>query len=322
MSIIKFIKNWTLPIAMLAGALSYFVYVNIHALDSTHAIVNQCISIVQPALLFAMLFVSFCKVSPRELRPHAWMLKLLGIQVIPFVLLGIWIILCPEMPGRVIIESAMICLICPTATAASVVTMKLKGDSSIVVSYTCIINIVTALLVSVIVPFLHETNNPDISFTTSFLIITGKIFPLLILPLVFAWGVRFLFPRFHRFIKSKTNLAFYLWAVSLALAIAVTTKAIAKSDESIYNLIGIAAASLICCLLQFIVGRLIGRKYGCVIACAQSLGQKNTVFAIWMGYTFMNPVTAMAGGFYSVWHNAVNSYQLWKERKKERKETE
>lgn len=317
MDIIKFIRNWTLPIAMLAGVLSYFIYINIHALDNTHMLANKAISIVQPALIFAMLFVSFCKISPRELRPHSWMLKMLGIQVIPFVLLGLWTILFPQIQGRVIIESAMICLICPTATAAAVVTMKLKGDSSIVVSYTCIINMVTALMVSAVVPFLHEANNPDMTFTTSFLLITGKIFPLLILPLISAWAVRFLFPRFHSFIKSRPNLAFQLWSVSLALAIAVTTKAIVNSKESIYNLIGIAVASLACCLLQFAAGRIIGRKYGCKIACAQSLGQKNTVFAIWMGYTFLNPVTAMAGGFYSLWHNAVNSYQLWKERKKE-----
>ena len=52
----------------------------------------------------------------------------------------------------------------------------------------------------------------------------------------------------------------------------------------------------------------------------QSLGQKNTVFAIWMGYTFFTPVTAVAGGFYSVWHNIVNSWQLYRQRKREEAE--
>ena len=53
-----------------------------------------------------------------------------------------------------------------------------------------------------------------------------------------------------------------------------------------------------------------GTHYGDRITVAQSLGQKNTVFAIWMGYTFLTPVTSIAGGFYSVWHNVYNSYQL------------
>ncbi len=28
----------------------------------------------------------------------------------------------------------------------------------------------------------------------------------------------------------------------------------------------------------------------------------------------MNPVTAVAGGMYSIWHNLINSWQLYKKR--------
>ena len=126
----KFLRNWTLPISMLTGILSYFIYTGIHALDGTHAFMLRFIEVFQPLLLFCMLFVSFCKVAPGELRPHRWMLKLLGIQVGSFTLMGLFIALLPNVPGRVVIESAMICMICPTATAASVVTTKLHGNPS------------------------------------------------------------------------------------------------------------------------------------------------------------------------------------------------
>ena len=135
-SIIRFIKNWALPISMLVGVVSYFVYVNIHALDHTHQLMNDIISVVQPGLIFMMLFFAFCKVEPKALRPHGWQLKLIGIQTIAFILLATPIILFPTISGRVIIESAMICMICPTATAASVVATKLHGNTSCVVSYT------------------------------------------------------------------------------------------------------------------------------------------------------------------------------------------
>ena len=69
MPIIRFIKNWTLPIAMLAGALSYFIYTGIPALEPTKPYVARFIDILQPTLIFAMLFITFCKVNPRELRP-------------------------------------------------------------------------------------------------------------------------------------------------------------------------------------------------------------------------------------------------------------
>ena len=80
---------------------------------------------------------------------------------------------------------------------------------------------------------------------------------------------------------------------------------------------GLAVVSLVCCALQFWLGRKIGRHYNDAVSAGQALGQKNTVLAIWMGYTFFTPVTAVAAGFYSVWHNVVNSWQLYQQRKKE-----
>ena len=304
-----------LPIAMAVGAASYYIYVSIPALDATHEVVLKAISYVQPTLLFCMLFVSFCRMGIRELKPRAWMLKLLAIQVVSFVAMGLLVVWMPQMPSRVVVESAMICMICPTATAAAVVTTRLHGNANVVVSYTCLINLAVSLVVPAMVPFLHESATPGMTFEISFLLILAKVFPLLIMPLVVAWLVRRLFPRFHAFILRQPNLAFNLWAVSLSLAIGVSVKALVHSEESLWNMVGIAIASLLCCLLQFVLGRLIGRKHGEPVAGTQSLGQKNTVFAIWMGYTFLNPVTALAGGFYSLWHNLVNSWQLWRVRK-------
>ncbi len=303
-------SSLTLPIAILTGIIGYFVYVNIHALDFTHHTVNQIIAYIQPALLFAMLFVSFCKVSPKDLKPRRWMMKLLGIQVLSFVMMGILIICIPDIANKAVIESAMICMICPTATAASVVTTKLKGNPSTVVSYTCLINFSAALVIPIIISFTHE-GAQEYDFITSFTLILGKVFPLLILPLLCAWFVRFMLPNFHRKILNQNNLAFNLWAIALTLAIAITMKAIMHSNNSIFEMICIAIASLLTCLIQFYLGRKIGMRHHEPIAGAQSLGQKNTIFAIWMGYTFLDPVTAMAGGFYSVWHNVINSWQLW-----------
>ena len=78
---------------------------------------------------------------------------------------------------------------------------------------------------------------------------------------------------------------------------------------------GIAAVSLACCILQFQAGKSIGRKYNAATTAGQALGQKNTVLAIWIGYTFMTPVTSVAGGFYCIWHNAYNSWQLYRKGK-------
>ena len=66
----------------------------------------------------------------------------------------------------------------------------------------------------------------------------------------------------------------------------------------------------------------IGARYNDKITAGQSLGQKNTVLAIWMGYTFFTPITSIVGGFYSIWHNVINSYQLYEKKKMDAKRLE
>lgn len=311
--LLRFFKDWMLPIAMVLGALAYFVARRIPVMAANSELVLDIISVVQPVLIFAMLFISFCKVNPNELRLRRWHGWLLLIQVCCFALLSLLLICIPSLPGSVVVEGAMICLICPTATAALVVTNKLGGDTAGVTTYTTLINLVVAIVVPALVPLVHP--NPNQTFLSSFFLIMGQVFPMLICPLFAAMLVRWLFPKFHKIILTCKDLAFYIWSVSLSIAIAVTVHNMANSEESFVYEIGLGVVSLLSCIFQFAVGHQLGKRYGCPISAGQSLGQKNTILIIWMGYTFFTPVSSVAGGFYSVWHNVYNSWQLYQKRK-------
>ena len=323
-----------LPIAMVTGASIYLLYrVMPESVHHAGPFLSGLVSTLQPLLIFSMLFLTFCRIEPKDLKPHRWHWWLLLIQGGFFTVLGflsLWMM--KSAPGDyhdkvVLIESAMLCLICPTATAAAVVTRKLGGDVAGITTYTVLINLVTALLVPLIVPMMHPMQGMD--FWTAFSIIVAKIFPLLIFPCLAAWLVRYLAPRVHQKLLAVPDLAFYLWAVALTLAITVTTKSIVQSTMSVGLLLFMALISLACCILQFAVGRFVGSRYKPrrpdasleveargkavrTVTAGQSLGQKNTVFAIWMGYTFMTPETAIVGGLYSIWHNIYNSWQLYR----------
>ena len=69
---------------------------------------------------------------------------------------------------------------------------------------------------------------------------------------------------------------------------------------------------MIACISQFLVGRSIGTKLDNTISGGQGLGQKNTILAIWMAQTYLNPVASVAPGAYILWQNIVNSYQVWR----------
>ena len=313
-SILRFARDWTLPISMISGALAYFAWVNIPGHEDYNGLVNRVIALVQPIFIFAMLFVSFCKVKIVDFTLKWWHLWLLLFQVGVFTVLAVAAMLITNYDAEVVVQSAMLCMICPTATAAAVVTSRLGGNQATLVSYTMMINLAAAVAVPVVVPLVHTGEHME--FLPALWAILVKVFPLLICPLFLASLVRNLLPRFHAMILQAKDLAFYLWAVSLALAIGVSVKSLVHTTVSVWCQAGIAVASLLTCVVQFGFGKYVGTKEGERISAGQACGQKNTVFAIWLGYTFMDPVTALAGGFYSIWHNVINSYQLYKKRKK------
>ena len=313
---LNFLKNWTLPIAMLAGALGYFVFANFTFLEPTKPFVNTFIAYITPFLIFAQLLLTFCKVDWRELMPSPWHGWLLLFQVVSASALAALLIFIP-MDGsyREVFEAAMVCLICPTATAAAVITGKLGGSASSLTTYTLLSNILAAIAVPLIFPLVEP--HADITFFTAFLKILGKVFPLLLFPFFLALFFRYVLPKVHHFLLGFHDLAFYLWGMALAIVTGQTVKSLMTSDVSGSVQILIALAGFITCALQFYLGKRIGTIYKDRISAVQALGQKNTVLAIWMAYTYLDPVSSVGPGSYVLWQNIFNSWQLWKKRKKE-----
>ena len=222
-----------------------------------------------------------------------------------------------DVAYREVFEGAMVCLICPTATAAAVITGKLGGSVSALTTYTLLSNILAAVAVPLLFPLLEP--HADLSFFTAFLKILSKVFPLLLCPFFAAWLIRLYLPKIHQWLLNMHDLAFYLWAVALTIVTAQTFKSLVESDTPASVKILIALAGLFACAVQFLLGKKIGAHYHDRISAGQALGQKNTVLAIWMAYTYLDPVSSLASGSYVLWQNIINSYQLWKKRKKEGK---
>lgn len=219
---------------------------------------------------------------------------------------------------REVFEGAMVCLICPTATAAAVITGKLGGNAGSLTTYTLLSNILAAIVVPLLFPIIEV--HTDISFLDACSRILVKVFPLLLCPFILACLLRAFLPKVREFLANFSNLAFYLWGVALAIVSGQTIRSLVNSDAAGYVKLLIALAGLIACCLQFYFGKRIGGHYGERISGGQALGQKNTVLAIWMAYTYLNPLSSVGPGSYVLWQNIINSYQLWKKRKKEVKD--
>ncbi|MBE6339966.1 MAG: transporter [Bacteroidales bacterium] len=296
---------------MLAGVLIYLAFAHIALLAPTKPVVHRIDAFLTPALIFMQLLLTFCKVNPRDFSFRPWHFILLTFQLVSSVL--VYVLLRPL--GEIVAQGAMVCLICPTATAAAVITDKLGGNAGSLVTYTFLVNILAAVFVPIFFPIVNPT--AEMSFLHSFLLILSKVFPLLICPFLLAQFFRFLLPAIHSWLRLHASAAFYIWAVALAMVMGKTAKSICDHDGGNAILFVLAVVSLAICAMQFALGKYVGTRYNDRISGGQALGQKNTVLAIWMSYTYLLPVTSVAPGAYVLWQNIINSYQLWKRRKKQ-----
>lgn len=309
--LLRFFKTWTLPISMMTGVIGYLIFAHVTLLEPTRPFLSNLVAILTPSLIFAQLLLTFCKITVRELRPSPWHGWLLLIQLVSTLLISTLLLRIPMTEAyKSLFEGVMVCLICPTATAAAVITGKLGGSASSLTTYTLLSNLLAATVVPLLFPLVEPHTN--LGFFAAFLKILGKVFPLLLFPFFLAILLRRFLPSVHQFLIGLKDLAFYLWAFALAIVTGQTVSSLVNSEATISMEILIGLGGLLTCTFQFYWGKRIGTKYHDRISAGQALGQKNTVLAIWMAYTYLNPISSVAPGSYVLWQNMFNSWQLWK----------
>lgn len=313
--LLDFLKEWTLPVAMVAGTVIYFIFAFIPALDGGAAFFGPIIDDIFPLFMFLILFVTFCKVDFRRLRPVGWHLWV-GVFQVLFVGIVMWVILTFRVEGEnlILLESVLACIIGPCAAAAAVVTSKLGGNLEEMTSYTFLSNFLTAALVPICFPLIEPSAGMD--FFAAFTLILYKVCLVLVVPMLLAYIVKHFIHPLHQWIVSVRDLSFYLWGVSLAIVTGTTVKNIVHAESSPAFLVAIAGLGLLLCLVQFAVGRYVGHFFHRTQEAGQALGQKNTNFAIWIAYTYLHPLSSVGPGCYILWQNVINSIEIWEHDRK------
>lgn len=285
-------KNLMLPIAMIGGAVFYKWM--------------GYLSFLSPYLIFMMLFITYCKLKIHDIKPGKEHIMLICVQMV--MAFAVFFILSPL--NHTVGEGIFICIFIPTATAAPVITAMLGGSISFVATYSLLCN----ALIAIGGPFILAAigDHPEISFVRSTMIISSKVFPLILGPLAIALLLRYVFPKLHSKIESHQSISFYLWAFSLFIIVGscVSFTINTWDNKLIWVVISLVVGALAVCLCQFAVGRKIGKHFGDAVSGGQSLGQKNTVLAVWIAMTYMNPIASIAPAAYIAWQNIVNSWQL------------
>ena len=318
----KFFDSNALWLSMLIGAVGYKLFLPLKP--------------TLPWWIFFMLFFTFCKVNPLDLRLHKWHWVVLVTQLV--FSFGTYAGILHFTGNPILAQGLLMCFIMPTATAAPIIAGKMGGSIQNLTTFTLLSNFATAIIVPATFPLIYPA--ADMSFWPAFLLILRRIAPLLLGPFFAAWIVRMIYKwRTKKEFVLPVKIAvvpFYLWVCSIiVLSSVVTETVISNFQYQISNILILLVSSFFICLIQFGLGKLIGywlpapskgRDYQDVlinpaaapktmagvssITAGQAFGQKNTSLGVWMANTFLDPMSSLGAAAYIVWQNLFNSVQL------------
>lgn len=333
-----------MPLAILVGSVSYLTFALVPSLDEVGDGLLPIFETLLPLTIFCTLFITFSKVDFHLMRLRRWHFLILLAQLLLVALLATLIlnsqltidnsqlstVHCPLSIvhfqsfnlsffqsfnfSTLLLEAVLICVIAPCASASPVVTAKLGGDLTQMTTFVLLSSVSMALLIPAIFPLLEPREG--VTFWTAFLMILQRLAAVLLLPLLLGAIVRHWIHPLYRWFVRTPDLGFYCWCVSLAITAGITVRNIVHSHAGSHLLGDIALLTLITALVQFLIGRRVGRSADERICTGQGMFQKNTGLAIWIAYTYLTPEASIGAGCYVLWQNLINSYELWHHRKR------
>ncbi len=292
---------------------------------------------ILPWLIFFMLFFTFCKINPLDLRLHKWHWVVLFTQISLSLLTYVGVYYVTE--NRYLAQGLMLCFMMPTATAAPIIAGKMGGSIQNLTTFTLLSNFATTLIVPTVFPLVNPL--AEKSFWSAFTLILSHITPLLLGPFFAAWLLRIIYEKRTKkeFVLSvqMAQIPFYLWVGSITVLTAVVTETtISNFQSQISNILILLVCSFFICLLQFGLGKYIGYKLPAAskgrdyqdvlinpkaapktmegvssITAGQAFGQKNTSLGVWMAQTYLDPLASLGAAAYIIWQNLFNSVQLF-----------
>ena len=267
--VLEILRNWTLPVAIAGGAAVYYLFALIPAFDGFARAASPVFDEVLPWFLFVILFTTFLKIDYKKLRLAKWHFWVSATQLF-VVLMLVGCILYFKIDGfdLVLMECILVCVIGPCAAASSVVTAKLGGSLESMTTYTFVSNVLTAIMIPLFFPLVDQ--RVEMSFGAAFLMIMWKVCVILVVPMGLAYVVKHLLPKVQQWLTSITDLSFYLWGCSLAIVTGITFRNISNSHAPLSLLAAIAVVSFVICVIQFSVGRNIGRFFGSTVESGQA----------------------------------------------------
>ena len=89
--LIRFLKDWTLPVSIAVGGACYLLFCCVPQLDALGDRLGEVVDAVFPWMVFSTLFSTFCRIDFHQMRPHRWHIGIIAKR------LCAWIVSIPDL---------------------------------------------------------------------------------------------------------------------------------------------------------------------------------------------------------------------------------
>ncbi len=265
------------------------------------AIITQA-SVFSYLIYYLLMFMLFFPFLEWEIHTKIFKERRIYIVLLLNIIIGLSVYFILKQYNNDLAIAALLIGIAPTATACPSIISYLKGRVDFSVASVMITNLFMSLFIPIVI---YKISNVAISISTIFF----QTLILILIPLISGQIIHKKLPRIFNFLIKFKQFGFYTWLVVCFLAVSKASFFIQNSNVSLKIIILVSLVSGIICLLNFNIGKIFGGE-NLSLEMSQSLGQKNTMLAVWIGLTYFNPLITLGPIFYLIWHNLYNAYQL------------
>ena len=112
MGLWKFFREFALPCSLVLGAVVYLIFANVPFLEPFGEAVGPHLISLMPVVLFCLLYVTFCKIEIKEMKPKTWhfVLQLIRTSLAALMVLAIYLF-GSNYDTKLVLEGAFICFI-------------------------------------------------------------------------------------------------------------------------------------------------------------------------------------------------------------------
>jgi len=289
------LRPFVLPFAILAGLLFHSQLVQVRELT--------------PYLIFTILLLNYVAVDMKKLRLTMLDFWIMLFQIV--VSLGSYYLAKALGASEFVAQGILGGVLCPVAASSVVIATMLGANRETVTTYTIVGNLMVAIVAPIYFSFIGKLQ--DLPLLQSMWLIFRRIAPTIALPFFVALFLQRIAPKANAFLCRYKGVSFYLWAAALTITLGQTIDFMfLNGREELPGILILGGASIFFCIVQFVVGKWLGGKYGDRVAGGQLLGQKNSAMGIWIANTYLLPLASVFPALYSIWQNLFNSWQLWK----------